>query len=71
MVNSKYEVDEKYWLVDGNDKLTSDQKEKEIQSLDEKGRKYKIKTYALSSAALLCFLVSTGLLIKRKNIIKQ
>ena len=53
MVSLKYEVDESYWSIDGNDNLTADQKQNEINKLDNKGRLLKIQGYAFAFLLLL------------------
>ncbi len=69
MVSSKYEVDESYWLIDGNDNLTADQKQKKIKELDNKGRQLKIQAYTFAFFAFVTFVTATGLIIKRKKIL--
>jgi hypothetical protein len=69
MVSSKYEVDESYWLIDGNDNLTADQKQKKINELDNKGRQLKIQAYTFAFFAFATFVTATGLIIKRKHIL--
>lgn len=69
MVSSKYEVDESYWLIDGNENLTADEKQKKINELDNKGRQFKIQTYAFAFFTFATFVSATGLIIKRKKIL--
>lgn len=69
MVSSKYEVDESYWLIDSNDNLTLDQKQKKIKELDNKGRQLKIQAYTFAFFAFVTFGTATGLIIKRKKIL--
>lgn len=69
MVSSKYEVDENYWLIDGNDNLTADQKQKKIKELDNKGKQLKIQTYTFAFFAFVTFVTASGLIIKRKKIL--
>ena len=69
MVSLKYEVDESYWLIDGNDNLTADQKQKKINELDNKGRQLKIQAYTFVFFAFASFVTATGLIIYRKHIL--
>lgn len=69
MVCKKYEVDESYWHIDGNEKLNEQQKRQEVEKLDLKGRQLDYKTYALIFVSLTTFITATGLIIKRKKII--
>ena len=69
MVSLKYEVDESYWLIDGNDKLTADQKQEAINKLDNKGRQLKTQAYTFAFFAFATFVAGTGLIIKRKKIL--
>ena len=69
MVSLKYEVDESYWSIDGNDNLTADQKKEAINKLDNKGRQLKIQGYAFAFFAFATFVTATGLIIKRKKIL--
>ena len=65
----KYEVDESYWRIDSNDNLTADQKEKEINELDNKGKQLKIQGYTFAFFAFATFVTATGLIIKRNKIL--
>ena len=67
MVSLKYEVDDSYWSIDGNENLTADQKQKQVNELDNKGRQLKIQGYSLELFAFATFVVATGLMIKRKK----
>lgn len=69
MVSLKYEVDESYWLIEGNDKLTADQKQRKINELDNKGRQLKIQAYTFAFFAFITIVTATGLIIKRKEIL--
>jgi hypothetical protein len=69
MVSLKYEVDESYWLIDGKDNLTADQKQKKINELDNKGRRLQIQSYTFAFFAFATFATATGLIIKRKKIL--
>ncbi len=69
MVSSKYEVDEGYWLIDGNNNLSADQKQEKINELDQKGRRLKIQAYTYAFFAFATFASATGLIIKRKKIL--
>lgn len=69
MLSSKYEVDESYWLIDGNDDLTADQKIKQINELDKKGKQLKIQANVFAFFALATFIAATGLIIMRKRIL--
>jgi hypothetical protein len=69
MLSSKYEVDERYWLIDGNDSLTADQKQEKINELDNKGRQLKIQAYTFAFFAFATFATASGLLIKRSKIL--
>lgn len=71
MVSKKYEVDESYWHIDGNKKLSEEQKRQEVENLDEKGKQLDYKTYALTFLALTTFITATGLIIKRKKILTK
>ena len=69
MVSSKYEVDESYWRLDGNNNLSTEQKQKKINELDNKGRQLKIQSYIFASIAFVTFVIASGLIIKRKKIL--
>ena len=56
MVSKKFEVDESYWHIDGDKELSAEQKQKEIEKLDNKGRQLDLRTYALGLGALTTFL---------------
>ena len=71
MVSLKYEVDESYWTVEGNNNLTVEQKQNEITELDNKGRQLKIRAYTFAFFAFATFVTATGLIIKRKKILDK
>jgi len=71
MVSLKYEVDESYWRIDGNDNLTADQKQEELNKLDNKGRQLKIQAYTFVFFAFATFVSATGLILKRKKILDE
>lgn len=71
MVSLKYEVDESYLRVDDNDKLTTIQKQEEINKLDIKGSQLKVHAYSLSLFAFVTFVAATGLIIKRNKILGE
>ncbi len=71
MVSSKFEVDENYWRIDGNEKLTANQKKEEIDKLDRKGRHLQIQACSFAVLAVVSFITATGLLIKRKKILAK
>ena len=71
MTSLKYEVDESYWLIDGNAKLTPQQKEKMIRELDKKRRQLRFQANALVVCAVVTFLMATGLIIYRRKIIDK
>ena len=48
MVSLKYEVDERYWRIDGNDDLTTDQKQESINKLNNRGKQLKIQAYTFA-----------------------
>lgn len=71
MLNSKFEVDERYYLIDGNTKISQAKKQTEIQKLDEKGRRLEAQTYLLAFLAFTTFTAASALTLKRRYIIKK
>ena len=71
MLNSKFEVDERYYLIDGNTKINLAQKQFEIQKLDEKGHRLEAQTYLLAFLAFTSFTTASVLTLKRRYIIKK
>jgi len=69
MVSKKYEVDQSYWQIDGNEKLSYTEKRKQIEELDNRGTLLDYQTYAFTFVALTTFIVATGLIIKRNKIL--
>lgn len=69
MVSKKFEVDESYWHIDGDKELSAEQKE--IEKLDNKGRRLDLISYAFGFGALTTFAIATGLIIKRKKILPK
>lgn len=68
MVSKKYEVDESYWRIDGNNNLTAEQKVEQVNSLDRKGKLLEYKAYAFAFFSFIAFISATGLLIKKNKI---
>ena len=71
MVSKKFEVDESYWRIDGNNRLSAREKEEKINSLDRKGRQMEYKAYILAFLAFVTFVTATGLLIKRNKLLRN
>jgi len=71
MVSKKYEIDESYWRIDGNSRLTAEQKAEKISSLDRKGRLIEYKAYTFAFFSFVTFVTATGLLIKRNKIVAR
>ena len=68
MVSKKYEVDESYWIIDGNKNLTEEQKVEKVNSLDKKGLQMEYKAYTFAFFSFIAFASATGLLVKRNTI---
>ena len=69
-VSKKYEVDEGYWLIDADKKLTDQQKRIKIEQLDKEGQKLDNEIKLFFIGGLTSFIVATTLLVKRKTLIK-
>ena len=69
MVSKKYEVDESYWKLAGNHRLTAARKADETKELDQKGRKLAYEAGVFALLSLVAFAGATGLLLERDRII--
>lgn len=67
-VSKKYEVDEGYWHIDADKKLTDEQKQIETGKLDKEGNRLDNKITLFFIVGLTCFVVATTLLVKRKTL---
>lgn len=65
MVSKKYEVDETYWEIEANKKLTAVQKTEQINILNRKGKRLEYNASAFAFFSFLTFVTATGLLIYR------
>jgi beta-lactamase regulating signal transducer with metallopeptidase domain len=70
MVSKKYEVDESYWAIDGNSKLTTQQKKVQSDTLGNQGKQMEQKAAVLMIGALATSIGATTLIIKRRTIIR-
>jgi len=68
-VSKKYEVDEGYWLMEANKKLTDDQRKFQKEQLNNKGNKLENRITLFIVTGLACFGVATTLFMKRKTLI--
>lgn len=71
MVDLKYQVDEKYWLIDKEDGLSKNQKQEEVQKLDNKANRLNTKIGFLAVFAFASFVAGTVLVYKRKKILSK
>lgn len=67
-VSKKYEVDERYWLIDGDKKLTDQQKKIKTEQLDKEANKLENRTTLFIIGGLASFVAATLLLVKRKTL---
>ena len=68
-VSKKYEVDETYWHIDGDKKLTDQQKTIKTEQLDKEGNKLDNRMMLFIIGGLTSFVAATALLVKRKTLI--
>ena len=66
MVTKKYEVDEKYWIIDRNNKFSVEKRPKRIKDLDLKGSELELHAFLFVAIGFTTGIVATGLLIKRR-----
>jgi biopolymer transport protein ExbB/TolQ len=71
MVSIKYEVDEGYWSIEGNNDLTPAQQKEAMHKLKEKGRDLEIQGYLYFFSAVVTFSAATILLFKRTKILHE
>lgn len=64
MVSKKYAVDEMYWHTDGNGNLTTEEKQKALDALDNKGKRLQAQTAAWAAGALVMLGAGTVQLVK-------
>lgn len=62
MLSKKYEVDQQYWKA---------KDEKEIATLDAKGRNIDTKMYTYGLTACVCFVTASLLVVKRNRVIRK
>jgi len=67
-VSKKYEVDEAYWHIDANKKLTDELRKFQKDQLDNEGNKLDNRITLFIIAGLTSFALATTLLLKRKTL---
>ena len=67
-VSKKYEVDDGYWHIDADKKLTDEQRKFQKEQLDNEGKKLDNRITIFIIAGLTSFALATTLLLKRKNL---
>ena len=67
-VSKKYEVDEAYWRIDADKKLTSEQRKYKTDLLDDKGKMLENRIILLAITGLTSFITATTLLAKRRTL---
>ena len=67
-VSKKHEVDEGYWSIDPNKKLTDEQRKFRKTELDNEGNKLDNKVVLFAIAGLISFVFATTLLVKRTTL---
>ena len=70
-VSKKYEVDDGYWQIDANEKLTVEQRKFKIKQLDNEGDKLSNIITLFIIVGLTSFVVATILLVKQKTLMKE
>ena len=70
-VSKKYEVDDGYWHIDADERLTVEQRKIKIEQLDKEGDKLSNKIILLIIVGLTSFVVATTLLVKQKTLVKE
>lgn len=71
MVSLKYEVDENYWSIEGNNDLTPARQKEALHELEEKDRDLEIQLYLYFFSAVATFSAATILLFKRTKILHE
>jgi hypothetical protein len=67
-VSKKYEVDEGYWHIDADKKLTEEQRKFQREQLDNKGNKLDNRITLFIIAGLTSFALATTLLLRKKTL---
>ncbi len=67
-VSKKYEVDESYWRIDADSKLTSEQRKVKTKQLDNEGKRLDNRITFFAIAGLTSFIIATKILVKWRTL---
>lgn len=72
MVTDKHQIEHARIFVDiGEDKMTAEEREEELEKIDQKEKELRMTQYTLIGLAVLFLSSASGLLVNRKKILKS